>query len=131
MSSPDAPSSGYFSTFQKSWRDPYFLVGFSIPVLYPIMLFLQGPSSFVSQFIDPLGIEDKISTYYVGWGIFSAGFFFADLDEPSPFVRAVIGSHIAIAAMYYLLLLSLVIIFVVIFGGWIFLVASGNFSLNN
>ena len=130
MSSPDAPSSGYFSTFQKSWRDPYFLVGFSIPFLFPIMLFLQGHSSFVSQLLES-GIRDKISIYYVGWGIFSAGFFFADLDEPSPFVRAVIGSHIAIAAMYYLLLLSLVIIFVVIFGGWIFLVASGNFSLNN
>ena len=130
MSSPDAPSSGYFSTFQKSWRDPYFLVGFSIPVLYPIMLFLQGPSSSVSQFIR-IWNPHLLSTYYVGWGIFSAGFFFADLDEPSPFVRAVIGSHIAIAAMYYLLLLSLVIIFVVIFGGWIFLVASGNFSLNN
>ena len=130
MSSPDAPSSGYFSTFQKSWRDPYFLVGFSIPVLYPIILFLQGPSSFVSQFIES-GIEDKISTYYVGWGIFSAGFFFADLDEPSPFVRAVIGSHIAIAALFSLLLLSLVIIFLVIFVGFVYLMLSGNFSMNN
>ena len=130
MSSPDAPSSGYFSTFQKSWRDPYFLVGFSIPVLYPIILFLQGHSSFFSQFIES-GIEDKISTYYVGWGIFSAGFFFADLDEPSPFVRAVIGSHIAIAAMFSLLLLSWVIIFLVIFVGLVYLVSSGNFSMNN
>ena len=130
MSSPDAPSSGYFSTFQKSWRDPYFLVGFSIPVLYPIILFLQGPSSFVSQFIES-GIEDKISTYYVGWGIFSAGFFFADLDEPSPFVRAVIGSHIAIAAMFSLLLLSWVIITLVILVGLVYLVSSGNFSMNN
>ena len=130
MSSPDAPSSGYFSTFQKSWRDPYFLVGFSIPFLYPIMLFLQGPSSFVSQFIES-GIPTKISTYYVGWGIFSAGFFFADLDEPSPFVRAVIGSHIAIAALFSLLLLSWVIIFLVIFVGFVYLMLSGNFSMNN
>ena len=130
MSSPDAPSSGYFSTFQKSWRDPYFLVGFSIPFLFPIMLFLQGHSSFVSQLLES-GIKDKISIYYVGWGIFSAGFFFADLDEPSPFVRAVIGSHIAIAAMFSLLLLSWVIIFLVIFVGIVYLVLSGNFSMNN
>ena len=130
MSSPDAPSSGYFSTFQKSWRDPYFLVGFSIPVLYPIMLFLQGPSSSVSQFIR-IWNPHLFSTYYVGWGIFSAGFFFADLDEPSPFVRAVIGSHIAIAAMFSLLLLSWVIIFLVIFVGFVYLMLSGNFSMNN
>ena len=114
---PDAPPEGwhdkpkkeeypstYLSAIMAFWRDPYFLLGFSVPVLYLIHL---------SQTMSATG---KHEVLYVLAAVISNPFF-GDSSE-APFVRAGTGFHIATTVIVVLALVIsalLVIIFILVF----------------
>ncbi len=114
---PDAPPEGwhdkpkkeeypstYLSAIMAFWRDPYFLLGFSVPVLYLIHL---------SQTMSATG---KHEVLYVLAAVISNPFF--GNSSEAPFVRAGTGFHIATTVIVVLALVIsalLVIIFILVF----------------
>ena len=86
---PKKEEPGWFGGF---WRDPYFLLGFSVPVLYAIHLYtshsVSGP-----DIVD--GIDNQWLLYVVTAVITNP--FYGDSSE-SPFVRAGTGIHMGTVA---------------------------------
>ena len=111
---PDAPPEGwhdkpkkeeypssYLSAVLAFWRDPYFLLGFSAPILYAIYL---------NQYV---WITEKHVLFYIVTAFITFPFF-GDPKE-SPFVRAGTGIHIATVATIVLVVgLSILILLIII-----------------
>ena len=109
---PDAPPEGWHDKPKKEepgwfggfWRDPYFLLGFSVPVLYAIHLYtshsVSGP-----DIVD--GIDNQWLLYVVTAVITNP--FYGDSSE-SPFVRAGTGIHMGTVATIALVIGLLILV---------------------
>ena len=103
--------SGAFFTF---WSDPYFLLGFSAPILYAIYLIHSAQNQYVF-------VTEKHALFYIVTAVITNPFF-GDPKE-SPFVRAGTGIHIAttgivvlVIVLSLLVLLLAIVIFVYVVG---------------
>ena len=103
--------SGAFFTF---WSDPYFLLGFSAPILYAIYLIHGAQNQYVF-------VTEKHALFYIVTAVITNPFF-GDPKE-SPFVRAGTGIHIAttgivvlVIVLSLLVLLLAIVIFVYVVG---------------
>ena len=110
--------STYSEAFFTFWSDPYFLLGFSAPILYAIYLY---------QYV---WVTEKHALFYIVAAVITNPFF-GDPKE-SPFVRAGTGIHIATACIVVLhivlsllVLLLAIVIFVYVVG------TTGTWSMNN
>ena len=116
---PDAPPEGwhdkpkkeeypstYLSAFLAFWRDPYFLLGFSAPILYLIY-----------GYQNMLWFTEKYTLFYIVTAVISNPFY-GDSSE-SPFVRAGTGIHIGTVAIIALAIvlgvLSVILFFLIFF----------------
>ena len=98
--------SGAFFTF---WSDPYFLLGFSAPILYAIYLIHSAQNQYVF-------VTEKHALFYIVTAVITNPFF-GDPKE-SPFVRAGTGIHIAttgIVVLVIVLSLLAILLAIVIF----------------
>jgi hypothetical protein len=115
--------SGAFFTF---WSDPYFLLGFSAPILYAIYLIHRELNQYVF-------VTEKHALFYIVAAVITNPFF-GDPKE-SPFIRAGTGIHIAttgivvlvIVLVIVLSLLLLLLAIVII----VYAVTTGTWSMNN
>ena len=110
--------STYSEAFFTFWSDPYFLLGFSAPILYAIYL---------NQYVF---VTEKHALFYIVTAVITNPFF-GDPKE-SPFVRAGTGIHIAttgivvlVIVLSLLVLLLAIVIFVYVVG------TTGTWKMNN
>ena len=108
---PKKEETGWFGGF---WRDAYFMLGFSAPVLYDIHVVHQNV-------IGASYITEKNALFYIVTAVITNPFF-GDPKE-SPFVRAGTGIHIAttgivvlVIVLSLLVLLLAIVIFVYVVG---------------
>ena len=111
--------SGAFFTF---WSDPYFLLGFSAPILYAIYLIHRQLNQYVF-------VTEKDALLYIFVAVITNPFF-GDPKE-SPFVRAGTGIHMAttgIVVLVIVLSLLAVLLAIVIF---VYVVGTTGWTMNN
>ena len=94
--------STYFEAFFTFWSDPYFFLGFSVPIIYAILLHLN------------VFVNNHQMALYILAAVISSPFF-GDSSQ-APYVRAGTGFHIATASIIILVIVLslLAILFVIV-----------------
>jgi len=111
--------SGAFFTF---WSDPYFLLGFSAPILYAIYLIHRQLNQYVF-------VTEKDALLYIFVAVITNPFF-GDPKE-SPFVRAGTGIHMATTGIVVLVIVLSLLVLLLAIVIFVYVVGTTGWTMNN